>query len=44
MSFTNQIEKKQYNIQTCKETTAFINGEKLDIVQKNREIGKKIIK
>ena len=41
---SNRKTKKQYNIQTCKEITAFINGEKLDVVQKNREIGKKIIK
>lgn len=39
---SNRKTKKQYNIQTCKEITAFINGEKLDVVQKNREIGKKL--
>lgn len=37
---SNRKTKKQYNIQICKEITAFINGEKLDVIQKNREIGK----
>lgn len=43
MYYANRIEKqkKQYDIQTYKEITAFMNGEKLDVIQKNREIGKR---